>query len=49
MKRIIWIGFLVLAAGCGQSPAPTGPAAEATTPDIEVSMPGDTENPSSPG
>jgi hypothetical protein len=32
---------VVLAIGCGQSPPPTGPAAEATTPDIEVNIPDD--------
>ena len=35
-----WIAVLmVLAAGCGQAPPPTGPAAEATTPEVEVEIP----------
>ncbi|MGE3776724.1 MAG: hypothetical protein AB7F89_06045 [Pirellulaceae bacterium] len=42
MKKVSWLVLCVAGVlGCGQSPPPTGPASEATTPEVDVTMPDD--------
>jgi hypothetical protein len=41
MKRFMMAALLILlSVGCGEPPVPTGPAAEASTADIEITMDG---------
>ncbi|MGE0758521.1 MAG: hypothetical protein AB7O38_15955, partial [Pirellulaceae bacterium] len=42
MKQVSWQVLCVAGVlGSGQSPPPTGPASEATTPEVDVTMPDD--------